>query len=256
MARWGLSQSPDCSFCRNPESLLHVVAGCQQYLDRFTCRHDSILNFIAKSLKPVINVHSSLYADVNGFLNPSIITGENYRQDLLFLIQSNCLNVLELTVGFESNLNNNAVRKKEKYVNLINKMSRNYRCVRFVNLSMSSLGVFSDECSTFLDMMNDIGIDKKQQRYIIKKAINIAIRATYYVFCCRNRNWDSPDLCNFDFCFWILFLLFVCFFIFYFLFLFNNSISSSICKLPIRSEIYNCTFKNTNKVPIIIIFPF
>ena len=32
---------------------------------------------------------------------------------------------------------------------------------------MSSLGVFSDECSTFLDMINDTGIDKKQQRYII-----------------------------------------------------------------------------------------
>ena len=197
MARWGLSQSPDCSFCRNPESLLHVVAGCQQYLDRFTWGHDSILNFIAMSLQPVINVHSSLYADVNGFLNPSIITGENYRPDLLFLIHSKCLYVLELTVCFESNLNNNAVRKKEKYVNLINEMSRNYRCVRFVNLSMSSLGVFSDECSTFLDMMNDIGIDKKQQRYIIKKMINIAIRATYYIFCCRNRNWDSPDLMQF-----------------------------------------------------------
>ena len=28
----------------------------------------------------------------------------------------------------------------------------------------------------------------------IKKIINIAIRATYYIFCCRNRNWDSPDL--------------------------------------------------------------
>ena len=58
---------------------------------------------------------------------------------------------------------------------------------------MSSLGVFSDECSTFLDMMNDIGIDKKQQLYITKKMINIAIRATYYIFCYRNRNWDSPD---------------------------------------------------------------
>ena len=65
--------------------------------------------------------------------------------------------------------NNNAVRKKEKYLNLIKEMSRNYRCVKFVNLSMSSLGVFSDECSTFLDMMNDIGIDKKQQLFIIKK---------------------------------------------------------------------------------------
>ena len=56
-------------------------------------------------------------------------------------------------------------------------MGRNYRCARFVNLSMSSLGVFSDKCSTFLDMMNDIGIDKKKQLYIIKKKrdINIAI---------------------------------------------------------------------------------
>ena len=65
--------------------------------------------------------------------------------------------------------------------------------LKFANLSMSSLGVFSDECSTFLDMMNDIGIDKKQQLCIIKKMINIAIRAIYYIFCCRNRNWDSPD---------------------------------------------------------------
>ena len=70
--------------------------------------------------------------------------------------------------------------------------------MRFVNLSMSSLGVFSDECSTFLDRMNDIsGIDKKQQLYIIRKIINMAIRATYYIFCCRNRNWDSPDLMQF-----------------------------------------------------------
>ena len=157
-----------------------------------------------------------------------------------FLIQSKCLYVLQLTVGFESNLNNNAVREKEKYLSFIKEMSRNYRCVKFVNLSMSSLGVFLDECSTFLDIMNDIGIDKKQQLYIIKKMINIAIRATYYIFCCRNRNWDSPDWCNFDFdLIWFSFSLFL-----------NNSISSSICKLPIRSEIYDCTFKNSNKVSI------
>ena len=112
MARWGLSQSPDCSFRLNPKSLLHIVAGCQHYLDRFTWRHDSIPNFIAKSLQPVINVHSSLYADVNGFPNPSVITAGNYRPDFLFLIQSKCLYVLELTVAFESNLNNNAVHKK------------------------------------------------------------------------------------------------------------------------------------------------
>ena len=89
MTRWGLSQSPDCSFCLKPQSLLHIVAGCQHYLDHFTWRHDLILNFIANSLQPIIiNDRSSLYADVNGFQSPSIITGDNYRPDLLFPIHS------------------------------------------------------------------------------------------------------------------------------------------------------------------------
>ena len=52
---------------------------------------------------------------------------------------------------------------------------------------------------------------KKQQRYIIKKMINVAIRATYYIFCCRNRNWDSPDLRQFWF-----FFFGVCFALFFF----------------------------------------
>ena len=75
--------------------------------------------------------------------------------------------------------------------------------------------LFSDECSTLLVMMNDIRIGKKQQLYVIKKMINIAIRATYYIFCCRNRNWDSPDLMQF----WFLFVSF--FFLFFFFFFFE-----------------------------------
>ena len=47
----------------------------------------------------------------------------------------------------------------------------------------------------------------------------------------------------------IIIVIIICFVFFV---VFNNPISSSICKLPIRSEIYNCTFKNTNIVSIII----
>ena len=39
--------------------IIIIITGCQQYLDGFTWRHDSILNFIAKSLQPLI--HSSLF---------------------------------------------------------------------------------------------------------------------------------------------------------------------------------------------------
>ena len=134
---------------------------------------------------------------MNGYSSPSIITGDTFRPDLLFLIHSKCLYVLELTVGFESNLCKNARRKREKYRKLINDLNRDHKSVKFVNLSMSSLGVFSDECSTFLDMMNDIGIDKKHQLYIVKRMINLTIRTTYFIFCCRNKIWDAPELLKF-----------------------------------------------------------
>ena len=45
----------------------------------------------------------------------------------------------------------------------------------------------------------------------------------------------------------------VYYYYYYYYYFFNHPISSSICKLPIRSNIYNCTFNNTNKVSIIII---
>ena len=40
---WGLSQSPDCSFCLNPESLLHTVS----LVDHLTWSHDSTLDLFA-----------------------------------------------------------------------------------------------------------------------------------------------------------------------------------------------------------------
>ena len=81
--------------------------------------------------------------------------------------------------------------KKEKYLKK-DMRSNNYRRVEFLNLSMSSLRVFSYDCPTFLEMMSDIGIYKKQQHGVIKKRINLAIRATHFIFYSGNKIWDSP----------------------------------------------------------------
>ena len=61
-----------------------------------------------------------------------------------------CLYVLELTFGFESNLNNNAVRKKEKYLNLINEISRNYLVgdFNFPSIDCHSLTATSSDLCT------------------------------------------------------------------------------------------------------------
>ena len=93
-----MSSRSDCTFCLCPESLLRVVAGCQSYLERFTWRHNSILNFLAQSLQSVNGYN--LFADVLGFNSPSIISGDVYPPDLLLASSSNSLlYVVELTVG-------------------------------------------------------------------------------------------------------------------------------------------------------------
>ena len=112
LARWGLLPTSDCPQCLAPEKILHVVAVRQSYLERFTWRHDSILNFLATNLQTVND--SCIYVDLPGYKSPSIITGDTYRPDLLLSTSSRCLYIIELTVGFESNLQKNVERKKSK----------------------------------------------------------------------------------------------------------------------------------------------
>ena len=194
LCKWGLSSTSDCSFCLRPESLLHVVAGCATYLNdgRFTWRHNSMLQFIASCFKSVPN--SVLYVDLPGFITPSVISGNSLRPDLLLTVSKKCLYILELTVGFETNLLTNASRKTRKYEDLIRLQQNQFDCVKFISLSISTLGVFSNQSSDFLNMLKETGFDEKHIKYVIKTLTDIAIRTTYYVFCKRGKDWNNPEL--------------------------------------------------------------
>ena len=137
---------------------------------------------------------ATLYVDIPGFKSPTIITGDTYRPDLLLSCSNGSLYVVELTVGYESNLENNVKRKKAKYRELVKQLNQDFNEVKFVNLSMSSLGIFAQECSSFLEMLANVGLDTKHQTYCIGRMMNIAIRSTNYIFCRRNKEWESPHL--------------------------------------------------------------
>ena len=192
LLRWNLSPTSDCSKCLQAETLLHVVSGCNSYLDRFTWRHDSVLNFLAHTLLPVRD--TKFFADLPGFNSPSIVTGDEYRPDMLLTTSDNTLYVVELTVGHESNLSNNTKRKKQKYSNPVKELKDDNRSVSFVNISMSCLGVFANESISLLKMLDNIGFEKKHQDFCVKRMTTIAIRTTYFIFCRRNKEWENLTL--------------------------------------------------------------
>ena len=128
LVKWGTSSTSDCSFCllpeTLPETLLHVVSGCNTYLvqGRYTWRHDSTPTILALFFKFVRD--SIIFADLPGFINPSATTGDNLRPDLLLVLPNKCLYILELTVGFESNIRKNSHRKHTKCHDLVRQHER------------------------------------------------------------------------------------------------------------------------------------
>ena len=194
LCKWGLSSTSDCSFFLKPESLLHVVAGCSKYFNDgcFTWRHNSMLQFIANSFKSVPD--SVLYVDHPGFITPSVLSGYSLHPDLLLTISKKCLYILELTIGFEANLLTSAVRKAKKFEDLIRLQQPQFDSVKFISLSISTLGVFSLQSNDFLVMLKEIGFDDKHINYIKRTLTGIAIRSIYYLFCKRGKEWESPEL--------------------------------------------------------------
>lgn len=198
MFTWKKSASAQCSVCSAPQTLGHVIGGCAAHLNegRYTWRHDSILKNLADYLKVIGNV--TVYADLDGYPSPSVITGDELRPDIV-VIKGNLLYILELTVGFETNISKNAERKEQKYADLIENLrgsrgQNKYNNVHFINLSLGALGIIGKESQNLKTMLQEIGLSKSAEDYIVKKLINVCIRCTYFLFCKKDSDWPETEL--------------------------------------------------------------
>ena len=68
------------------------------------------------------------------FASPSIIFGDEQRPDMV-IKRNNDLWILELSVGFESNLEKNRNTKNLRYNTLIQRLKTTYRKVKFIILA-------------------------------------------------------------------------------------------------------------------------
>jgi len=100
-------------------------------------------------------------------------------------------------VGFESNLGTNAERKAQTYRDLVLQQSDKHTNVKFINLSMSALGILDKCTSEFFDMLTDLQFDTATKNYILRKITTIAVRTSYYIFCRRSKEWPNPELLSY-----------------------------------------------------------
>ena len=103
--------------------------------------------------------------------------------------------LLLLAVIIEQQINSD--RKASKYSFTILDLKHTYSDVKFVNLSMSTIGIMGKSSESLLLMLDDLNWDTPTQNHINRKVMNIAIRCTYYVFCRGIEPWNNPDLLHF-----------------------------------------------------------
>ena len=113
---------------------------------------------------------------------PAFLIGDNLHPDLLLALPNKCIHILELTVGFESNIWKNYHRKHTKYYDFVRQQENLFSQVKYFNLSISNLGLLYQFSLEFLDMLWDLNYNSSTKNYIIRKITTIAIRTTYDIF--------------------------------------------------------------------------
>jgi len=88
----------------------------------------------------------------------------------------------------------NAEHKRAKHQSLMETLRSKYTDVKFVNLSISSLGIFGLSCSTFIEMCGALVVDVGHRHYLILKLSTTIIQMTYFIFYHRNKPWNSSEL--------------------------------------------------------------
>ena len=133
-----------------------------------------------------------IHCDIEGYINPLVIIGDENRPDMIVTQNKSTIFVLELTVGFETNLDYNTKLKASKYREMLKSPENKFEKVNFVNLSMGVLGIVGAH-SSVTNILKALGFQQQEIAYLIKKVMCCCIRGTHYVFCMRNKAWSQPS---------------------------------------------------------------
>ena len=208
LQRWKLKQNSNCPLCDRKETQIHRFNNCKPALNRYEWRHNSVLKTLMNNLVTIASNIFRLYADTDEYDCPSRFfkssrpqdpNASNYKPRPDIVIQENNKTmIIELTCPFETNLEKSHDYKKTRYKDLRNAFLNPRAHFNLILLEISSPG-FTGLTKSLEHFLISKGFDAKR---IIRKCQKVALRASYFIYCRRNKVWPEPELISFT---WIFF---------------------------------------------------
>lgn len=152
--------SSDFYLCLLSESPRVFFSGNKTFLFQESCtwRHVSLLLSTASLLQSANN--AVIHFKLPSFLNLCTLTGDSLRRGLL--LSDDLQYILELMVGFQTNLGNELRRKQQKYRGWCGSV---VRVISSSNRNQHDLGICKS-IADFLDILGDLHFDKRNMEYI------------------------------------------------------------------------------------------
>ena len=173
--------------------------------NRYTWRHNSVLNKLFHTLKSHLPRTENIFCDLPGYMPgistlPTDILVTSLKPDIVIVNKTEkTVSIIELTIPFDTNIENANQRKSAKYEPLISDIETEGYNVKFFALEISSRGFLSPDNSKRLSEIMSLTDYPKKNLNSLKLCLQkIAIVCSYCIFNSKyDPEWIEPNLVTF-----------------------------------------------------------
>ena len=102
--------------------------------------------------------------------------------------------IIELSVCYETRTEEARNFKKRRYQNLKSDLSIEWEKLNIIYVEIATLGFVSRNIKDFAEFVKPLGISYER---MIGKCMETALRASFYIFTCQDKEWPNPELLHF-----------------------------------------------------------
>ena len=146
-----------------------------------------MLYTLCHHLSVAVNSDDKLYADLIGFQTPTILFRQ-HRLDACIVTSKGEIYAIELTVCYEHNTTKAREYKEQRYRNLQDEIEIENSVFEVAFIEITTRGLTPKTTIECEKLLKQFKVDYDR---LFSKCCEVAIRTSYYIFCRRNKEWDT-----------------------------------------------------------------
>ena len=187
--KWKKRPSSTCPLCQDSrQSLVHALNNCPKAtaLRRYSARHDDVLRILAVFVRCYLPPTFQVTVDLpdHHYSFPQDIAPTTLRPDIVWWSEEmKVMWILELTISFETVMDQAHSRKVVKYDELVGTIRRGGFRVGFIAMEVGSRGLIVEELS---QLQGALDVSRKAVNELAASLTRCAILGSFKIWCSRN----------------------------------------------------------------------